>query len=105
MPLPLPPMVSAAMRLAAFRTGTAVLGSELLDAAEETSGAQLGEKNIEMTVPVSSSCIRSIGFHAGGIITVDFVRGGSYDYPGSEELFMAFLTAPSKGAFFNAHFR
>jgi hypothetical protein len=98
---PLIPVIAAAMRLSAFESGLAVVGAEALEA----EGAEAGEKNIEVTVPVSSTAIRAIGFHAAGIITVDFVHGGSYDYPGTEELFMAFLAAPSKGRFFNDHIK
>lgn len=59
----------------------------------------------DVTVPVSSSCIRTISWRgADQIITVEFIRGGSYDYEGSHELFLAFIAASSKGEFFNSHF-
>jgi hypothetical protein len=59
----------------------------------------------EINLPVSSSAIRGIGWRRGNIITVDFIRGGTYSYDGSFELFQAFAAAPSKGAFFNANFK
>jgi len=59
----------------------------------------------DITIPVSSSAIRTIGWRKDGIIIVEFVRGGVYTYDGTYELFKAFITAPSKGGFFNANFK
>jgi len=59
----------------------------------------------EETVPVSSSAIRTIGWRSDGVITVEFNRGGTYSYAGSRELFDAFISAPSKGVFFNENFQ
>jgi hypothetical protein len=73
------------------------IAKDLLEGAEEDLE--------EQTVPVSSSCIRAIGYRSDGVITVDFIRGGTYSYEGSKELFLAFLAAPSKGQFFNSHFQ
>jgi len=59
----------------------------------------------EITIPVDSTAIRTIGWRGDGVITVDFVRGGLYSFAGTKDLFDAFAAAPSKGAFFNQHFR
>jgi len=92
-------LASVALRTAALEEGT-VLSARLL----ETLGEEEGQ--IEVDIPVHSSAIRSIGFHAGGVITVTFARDGkTYDYAGTEAEFIAFLMAPSKGRFFNEHFR
>lgn len=106
MAIPVIPAVAAAlMRSEAAAVGTRILGAELLGLAEEEGLETLGQT--EIRIPVSSTAIRSIGYHIAGIISVEFNRGGSkvYDYPGSEVLFLAFLAAPSKGQFFNDHFR
>lgn len=56
---------------------------------------------------VDSSCIVAIGWQPPGTISVTFKRGGAinYEYPGDYATFQQFKEAPSKGAFFNAHFR
>lgn len=97
-----------------------LLGAGLLDAVEANLartaaglievGALEGEdletaQLRDVTVPVSSSAIRSIGYRHDDTITVEFVRGGTYTYDGSYELFQLFVLSPSKGQFFNEHFR
>lgn len=90
----------AAFGLGLFgRLMTAAAAGSLIDGLKEK-----GEELEEITVPVSSSCIVSIGWQTGDLITVTFKRGGSYYYEGSKELFTAFINAPSKGSFFNSHF-
>lgn len=80
---------------------TAGRAIQSLEAALE--GEAEGEE--EITVPVSSSAIRSISFRpSDNVITVEFIRGGSYDYEGTRELFEAFVGSSSKGEFFNSHF-
>lgn len=59
----------------------------------------------EIHIPVSSSAIREIGYRPDNTISVTFIRGGTYTYDGNLGLFMAFVAAPSKGEFFNAHFQ
>lgn len=57
--------------------------------------------------PVASTNIDAIGFSSSGqCIYVRFVSGRTYVYfDASEDLFAAFLSAPSKGQFFNACIR
>lgn len=76
----------------------------------EFFGNALGETTepADELISVDSSCIIQIGFRAkDNVITITFRRGGTgtYDYPGSPELWQQFKDAPSKGAFFNANFR
>jgi KTSC domain len=79
-------------------------GSELARAVFRDSEDATDEHE-DMFVPVSSTAIRAIGWRKDGIIIVDFVRGGTYTYDGSYQTFQAFLSAPSKGQFFNQFFR
>jgi KTSC domain-containing protein len=103
---PLTPLISMAIRAS---VGASRISSTLLALAGEAAfGDEEEEPDLtEITVPVSSEAIQSLTYHAGGIITVTFHRGGSrsYDYPGDETLFMAFVMAPSKGRFFNQNFK
>lgn len=63
------------------------------------------EENLPEEVPVSSTCIASIGFDGESVITVTFHRGGTYAYAGSRDLFEMFKAARSKGQFFNQWLR
>lgn len=103
MVLPLLGAAAAALRVAAAEE---VLGPELLGVVRAL-GLSEGEGQQDIEVPVASEAISSIGYHVGGIISVTFRRGGrgTYEYPGTEEMFLAFLSAPSKGRFFNENFR
>jgi|SRR5215471_10928478 len=59
-----------------------------------------------IVVPVNSTAIRLIAYHPSDHnISVEFMRGGTYEYEGSMALFIAFALAPSKGQFFNEHFQ
>src|SRR5262245_48987520 len=118
---PLAAGLTTFMRMGAARAGMAI-GPEFLSEAESLGIVNLGRIRVltsllpegeeepgavEITVPVFSEPISSIGCHAAGIITVTFKRGGNltYEYPGTEEMFLAFLAAPSKGRWFNDHLR
>ena len=102
--VPLGPIVAAALRSEALLGGEAIAGEGLLGQLLGRLGLQ-AEGQTEIMVPVSSSAISAIGYSVGEVITVVFVRGGTYHYPGDEDLFLEFLMAPSKGQFFNSHFR
>lgn len=56
-------------------------------------------------IPVNSSAIRAAGYF-GGILTVEFTNGRTYDHPGVPYLlFVGLLLAPSKGAYYNRYIR
>lgn len=105
MPLPLLARGLASIISTEALIGGEVLSKELVALAETQLGHKANDTSI--TIPVASSCIRSISFQVGDVITVEFIRGGSliYEYIGNEELFMTFISAPSKGQFFNAHIK
>ena len=68
-------------------------------------GDDVTEDLEEVTIPVSSTAIRTITWRGDGVIIVEFNQRGTYTFEGTRELFDAFVTAPSKGTFFNQHFQ
>lgn len=56
---------------------------------------------------VSSSNIESIGFEADtNTLTVEFIKGGTYEYSGvPEHLYDELMSADSKGTFFAANIK
>jgi len=106
MVLPLGPAIVAGLMADALEAGAA-LELPMVKALATALGPEGEETPKEVTVPVQSSFIRSIGYRVGGIITVEMKRGGNltYEYPGTEEEFLAFVMAPSKGEWFNAHLK
>jgi KTSC domain-containing protein len=58
-------------------------------------------------LPVDSSTIASVGYAPEGrVLEVEFRRGPVYRYFGvPETAFIAFIDAPSKGAYFNTSIR
>ena len=108
--MPTPIAAGIAMRL--MQTAEGAIGSAVAravtGAVEELGDLEdpnLLQNRTEVMVPVSSSAIRMIGYNVAGIIIVEFNRGGDsvYYYPGSAEDFIDFVTAPSKGQWFNQH--
>lgn len=89
--------------------GAGLLGVEEATAARLALGLDAktaeGEAKPPVVINVHSSAIRMIAYIEPDTIVVEFVRGGSYTYDGDIELFMAFASSPSKGSFFNNHFR
>lgn len=56
-------------------------------------------------ISVSSSNVNCIGYE-NGVIEVHFHNGYVYRYPNcNEQLFHAFLNAPSKGSFVHQHLK
>ena len=63
------------------------------------------EKEKELSANVSSSAISQLRWK-DNVLTVVFHRGGTieYEFQASQEEYYAFVNAPSKGAYFNAHY-
>jgi hypothetical protein len=56
-------------------------------------------------IPVYSSAIRAVGYF-GGILTVQFHSGRTYDHPGVPYwIFAGLMLASSKGTFYNRYIR
>lgn len=103
--VPLAGAIAADIFLGAVDAGE-VLGPELAGVLRTVAPGLVPEEGqTEILIPVSSSAISAIGYQVGGVIIVVFNRGGTYHYPGDEELFIEFLLSSSKGQFFNSHFR
>jgi KTSC domain len=81
----------------AFEAGGEALITELL--AVSTGGI--------VTMPVTSDCISLLEYDVESEqMTVTFTDGTVYDYPAIRAYdFMTFVTAPSKGQFFNYNVR
>jgi hypothetical protein len=106
MVLPLGAAMAAGLFTDAIEAGLAI-ENPLIKGIARALAPEGEETHTEVNVPVQSSFIRSIGYRVGGVITVEMKRGGSgtYEYPGTEEEFLAFVMAPSKGEWFNAHLK
>lgn len=76
--------------------GVAAVGRALFPSDEE--------KEAPASTAVKSSAISTIAWK-DEVITVTFVRGGTYDYPGSRDLYEDFISAPSIGQYFNQHIK
>lgn len=99
-------------RLLLARAATAAGARAGAAAATRTSIAEMQaaletlEKEETVIIPVDSTAIASIGWNPPSEqIIVVFHRGGTYSYPGDEQLFTEFALASSKGQFFNQHIR
>jgi ATP-dependent DNA helicase RecG len=63
-------------------------------------------RDASTTIPVDSSWIQSVTYASDATLTVRFRRGTVYRYfPVPRSTFEAFLTAPSKGAYFTHRIR
>lgn len=52
-------------------------------------------------IPLNSTAIQAVGYF-GGVLTIQFTSGRTYDYFGVPEwIFLGLLAAPSAGAFYN----
>ena len=81
------------------RVAIGAVAKKILSKAEQDAEAERG-----LSTFVSSSAIRQISWKDEQI-TVVFNRGGTYSYPGSRELYQDFVSAPSKGQYFNQYIR
>lgn len=56
-------------------------------------------------IPVNSTAIRAVGYF-GGMLTVEFHNGRTYDHPGVPLwVFLGLMAASSKGRYYNAYIR
>jgi KTSC domain len=100
--------IAAARIAAGITTDDLKAGYAIRKLLEEGGQHQEVEPEHEdIVIPVMSTAITAIGWKKGNIITVHFKRGGHllYTYDGTYELFQAFVLSPSKGKFFNEHFK
>lgn len=76
-----------------------------VEVGSPTSMLSIPFKNYAGMPYVSSTAISRIEwFH--GVLSVWFHSSGRYDHPGvPEELFLRFLSSPSKGAFYSTYIR
>ena len=58
-------------------------------------------------IPVVSSVIRSVGYdREAATLEIEFINGAVYEYSDvPEHIYIDFLSAESKGAYFDAHIR
>ncbi len=78
-------------------------GTLLLEALEE----EIGREGI-VTVPVNSTALQNAAYDNAGRMTVQFHDGVAYEYaPGLVSFgeFLALITAPSAGSYYNRNIR